>query len=116
MANENEKIWLVCPNPNCKEGFVHFIDESGKKLLGIVGAAAGGTVGAKAGVLGGVLSGALVGAKGGLLGGPIGLVAGVIVGSVVGLGAGKKFGEKFDKPRCPKCGVKFDIREGFPKE
>ena len=45
------------------------------------------------------------------------VVVGVrIVADVIGLVAGKKFGEKFDKPRCPKCGVKFDIREGFPKE
>lgn len=114
MANENEKIWLVCPN--CKEGFVHSKDESGKKLFGIFGAAAGGTVGAKAGVLGGVLSGALIGAKGGLLGGPIGLVAGVIGGSVIGLVAGKKFGEKFDRAKCPNCKTEFHSTAGFPKE
>jgi hypothetical protein len=115
MADEKEKIWIVCPNPSCKEGFVHFIDESGKKALGIVGAAAGATLGTKVG-FGGALAGAALGTKAGILFGPIGMAAGIIGGGIFGLTAGKKFGEKFDRPQCPKCGVKFDIREGFPKQ
>ena len=112
MGNENEKIWLVCPN--CKEGFVHFIDESGKKALGLVGAAAGATLGAKLG-LGGFLAGAALGTKAGLLLGPVGMAAGLVGGGIAGLFLGQNFGKKFDKPQCPKCGIKFDITSGFPK-
>ena len=112
---EKEKIWLVCPNPTCKEGFIHFIDESGKKALWLVGAAAGATLGTKVG-LGGFLAGAAIGTKTGLLLGPIGMAVGLIGGGIGGLIAGKKFGEKFDRPQCPKCGVKFDITAGFPKQ
>jgi hypothetical protein len=114
MGNEKEKIWLVCPNPTCKEGFVHFIDESGKKALGLLGAAAGATLGSKIGIAG-VIAGAAVGTKAGILLGPIGMAAGLVGGGVAGLFFGKKFGEKFDRPQCPKCGVKFDITAGFPK-
>jgi hypothetical protein len=110
-----EKIWLVCPNPGCREGFVHFTDESGKRALGLIGAAAGATLGSKIG-LGGFLAGAAVGTKAGALLGPIGMAAGLIGGGVAGLITGKKFGNKFDKPQCPKCGIKFDISAGFPKE
>jgi hypothetical protein len=115
MTNENEKIWLVCPNPNCKEGFVHFIDESGKKALGLVGAAAGATLGTKVG-LGGALAGAALGTKAGILLGPLGMAAGLVGGGIIGLITGKKFGKKFDRPQCPKCGIKFDITAGFPKQ
>lgn len=115
MANEKEKIWLVCPNPGCKEGFVHFIDESGKKALGLVGAAAGATLGTKVGI-GGVLAGAAIGTKAGVLLGPIGMAVGLVGGGIAGLVTGKKFGEKFDRPQCPKCGIKFDITAGFPKQ
>ena len=114
MANENEKIWLECPNPACKEGFVHFIDESGKKALGLVGAAAGATLGTKVG-LGGFLAGAALGTKAGVLLGPVGMAAGLVGGGIIGLISGKKFGQKFDRPQCPKCGIKFDITAGFPK-
>jgi hypothetical protein len=113
MAEQKEKIWLVCPA--CKEGFVHWIDESGKKALGLVGAAAGATLGTKIG-LGGALAGAALGTKAGILLGPIGMAVGLIGGGVAGLITGKKFGEKFDRPQCPKCGVKFDITAGFPKQ
>lgn len=112
---ENEKIWLVCPNPGCKEGFVHFIDESGKKAMGLVGAAAGATLGTKVGV-GGFLAGAALGTKTGVLLGPIGMAAGFVGGGVAGLLLGKNFGNKFDKPQCPKCGIKFDISAGFSGE
>jgi hypothetical protein len=113
MAEQKEKIWLKCPA--CKEGFVHWIDESGKKALGLVGAAAGATLGTKIG-LGGALAGAALGTKAGILLGPIGMAVGLIGGGVVGLITGKKFGEKFDRPQCPKCGVKFDITAGFSKQ
>lgn len=112
MAKEKERIWLRCPH--CKEGFAHEIDESGKRALGIVGAAAGATLGSKIG-LGGALAGAALGTKAGFLLGPIGIAAGLIGGGVAGLIAGKKFGEKFDKPQCPNCRIKFDINEGFAK-
>ncbi len=115
MADEKEKIWLVCPNPTCKEGFVHFIDESGKKALGLVGAAAGATLGAKVG-FGGLLAGAALGTKAGVLLGPIGMGIGLVGGGIAGLVLGKDFGKKFDRPQCPKCGIKFDITAGFPKE
>jgi hypothetical protein len=113
MAKQKEKIWLECPA--CKEGFVHWIDESGKNALGLVGAAAGATLGTKIGV-GGFLAGAALGTKAGVLLGPIGMAAGLVGGGIVGLMTGKKFGEKFDRPQCPKCGTKFDITAGFPKQ
>ena len=113
MASVKEKIWLVCPNTSCSEGFVHFIDESGKKALGLVGAAAGATLGTKVGI-GGALAGAAMGTKAGAILGPMGLVVGVVGGGILGLMTGKKFGEKFDRPQCPKCGVKFDINLGLP--
>lgn len=108
MGNEIVKLWLECPN--CKEGFVHAEDNSGKNALGMAGAATGATVGSKIG-LGGFVAGAITGTKVGAILGPVGLVAGIIGGGVTGLILGKKFGDKFDKPQCPKCGVKFSIPE-----
>jgi hypothetical protein len=114
MATEKEKIWLVCPNNVCSEGFVHFIDESGKRALGLVGAAAGAALGTKVGI-GGALAGAAMGTKAGAILGPMGLAVGLVGGGILGLVTGKEFGKKFDRPQCPKCGVKFDINAGFPK-
>lgn len=113
MKDETVRIWLECPH--CHEGFIHYVDNSGAKALGLLGAATGGTLGTKLGAGAGLLGGALVGTKAGAILGPVGMAAGLVIGAGAGLFSGKKFGEKFDKPQCPKCGVKFHINAGFPK-
>ena len=111
--SKDVKVWLKCPN--CKEGFVHFVDNSGKYAGALVGTGAGLTLGSKVG-LGGLLAGAVTGTKLGAILGPIGMAAGVVGGGVLGLIFGKKFGDKFDKPQCPACGVKFSIHDGMSEE
>jgi hypothetical protein len=108
--SKSDRVWLSCPN--CKEGFVHCVDNSGKNAGALVGAATGATLGSKLG-LGGLIAGAATGTKLGILLGPVGMAAGVIGGGVVGLIFGKKVGDKIDKPQCPKCGIKFSVHDGM---
>jgi hypothetical protein len=49
----------------------------------------------------------------GLIGGPAGAAVGALAGGIFGALTGKSFGDKFDRPRCPGCGVKFQMPEGM---
>jgi outer membrane lipoprotein SlyB len=91
----SEKAYVHCPA--CGLGFVHIKENDGKKAGGLGGAAAGATLGAKAG----------------LVLGPGGSALGAIAGGLFGAVTGKNFGSKFDRPRCPQCGVKFQLPEGL---
>ena len=111
--SKSDKVWLRCPN--CKEGFVHCVDNSGANAGALAGAGVGTALGAKLG-LGGLIAGAATGSHLGIILGPIGMAVGVIGGGVAGLILGKKVGNKFDKPQCPKCGIKFSVHDGMSDE
>ena len=91
----SNKVYVHCPA--CGTGFVHLVESSGKAAGGLGGAAAGATLGAKMG----------------LFGGPAGAAVGAVAGGLFGALTGKSFGDKFDRPRCPGCGVKFQMPEGM---
>jgi hypothetical protein len=52
-------------------------------------------------------------AAGGLGGAAAGATLGANAGGIFGALTGKSFGDKFDRPRCPGCGVKFQMPEGM---
>jgi hypothetical protein len=91
----SNKIYIHCPA--CGFAFSHTKEDKGKNLGGFSGAAAGATLGAKVGITFG----------------PIGAIAGTVPGAVLGFFYGKELGDKFDRPRCPSCGTKFQLPEGF---
>lgn len=87
----SKEIYLHCPG--CGYGFTHELNSSGKTVGGVSGASAG----------------AILGAKVGIAMGPFGAIAGTIPGAVLGAIFGKNIGNNYDKPRCPSCGIKFEI-------
>jgi len=91
----SDKVYVHCPS--CGTGFVHRTDNTGKNVGGLGGAAAGATMGGKAG----------------LFFGPLGAGAGAIIGGIIGGVAGKNIGDKMYCPRCPQCGVKFQLPSGL---
>ena len=95
MSNSQEKVYVHCPS--CGEGFSHSKQSGGKVTGGVGGATAG----------------AILGAKLGIVMGPLGAMAGTIPGAIIGGLFGQDFGKKYDNPRCPNCGIKFQLPDSL---